>query len=95
MMFCIFVLMLVRCGFELTVLFERFVADYVDVLDPDYFAGVVAVQATCTSEGMLLLLCLRCGDNHFESIPVLEYEWDDGVVTVEPTKTFADELTFT
>lgn len=60
------------------------------VLEHDYVC-VEHVDATCTTDGLHVFECTRCGDSYEEIIPALGHEFGDWFVTKEPTCTEAGE----
>ncbi|MDO5477478.1 MAG: hypothetical protein Q4F43_10275, partial [Eubacteriales bacterium] len=55
-----------------------------------------SVQATCTSDGVNVYVCSRCGDSKKEpGDQALGHQYDEGVVTKEPTEDKEGVKTFT
>ena len=55
----------------------------------------IVTPATCTQAGYTLYQC-SCGVNYIdEEVPALGHDWDEGVVSVEPTWAAPGELCFT
>lgn len=54
----------------------------------------IVTSATCVEDGEIRYSCV-CGDAYTEIVERLGHEWDDGIITKEPTKTEAGERLFT
>ena len=53
-------------------------------------------EASCSEAGFRITLCLRCGESLSSGVlPALPHDWDDGVVTREPTCTEKGVITYT
>lgn len=53
----------------------------------EYDAGTVAQEATCSSEGVKVYKCTKCGEEKEESIPCVSHEYEE---SVEKEATFED-----
>ncbi len=60
-----------------------------------FFIYARTKPATCTEKGEKVAICGVCRQEVKEEIPMLEHEWDDGVVTKEATTTEKGVKTFT
>ena len=54
----------------------------------------IVTPATCVEDGEIRYTCI-CGDTYTEMVERFGHEWDDGIVTKEPTETEAGERMFT
>ncbi|MBR2730288.1 MAG: hypothetical protein IKD92_10610 [Lachnospiraceae bacterium] len=65
----------------------------------DYENGRVAVEPTCTEDGIYRFDCTQPSESgvyfHEVVIPALGHDWDEGVVTKEPTCTEPGVMTYT
>lgn len=57
--------------------------------------GVVTVEPTCTTPGMITYSCIDGDGAKTEEIPATGHSFDDGAVTVEPTCDTAGVMTYT
>lgn len=57
--------------------------------------GVVTVEPTCTTPGMITYSCIDGDGSKTEEIPATGHSFDDGAVTVEPTCDTAGVMTYT
>ena len=55
----------------------------------------VTIEAECEKGGIKSRLCKVCGLPEVEHIPAKGHDWDEGVITEEPTALFAGEITYT
>ncbi|MBQ7255861.1 MAG: hypothetical protein IJS31_06440 [Oscillospiraceae bacterium] len=58
------------------------------------YTASVTTAATCETAGVMTYTC-SCGDSYTEPIAALGHDWDEGVVTKQPTKTEQGEMTYT
>lgn len=65
-----------------------------DALGHDFGEWDILKPATCTTRGMLIRNCARCGNQEAKDY-LAEHNWDDGVVTEEPSDGFDGTMTFT
>ena len=60
----------------------------------DYESGVTA--PTCTEQGFTTHTCSACGDSYVDRYTAaMGHDWDEGIVTVEPTEDAVGEMTYT
>lgn len=65
---------------------------------PDHDYVTTETSATCAEIGEITVVCSRCGLHDWESsssTPPLGHDWDEGVVTREPTCTESGIVTYT
>ncbi len=58
------------------------------------YAEETVTPATCVEDGEIRYSCI-CGDTYTEMVERFGHEWNDGIVTKEPTETKAGEKMFT
>jgi len=56
----------------------------------------VVTAPTCETAGFTTFTCTRCGDTYTDDeLPALGHAWDDGVITLEPTRIDPGVVTYT
>jgi len=58
------------------------------------YESKITIEATCEAVGTLTYIC-ECGESYTEDIPAVGHDWDEGVISKDPTCVAKGENTFT